>query len=1323
MDTVPGWYSPTEDESPEWGPCPTCGTANAAAARFCQACGRPLGERGPDPMTIDVLTAVVAELASANDAFALAQDAGGRIVAVRDAFVAAGGMLRDLPGSPHTVAAVFGPAARDGISTLTAVRSALAARDAATNVDVAVRVGIGASDVRGGDDEAVELWRGRVVDLAFRLSRMAGPGEVILGEGAYRLIRDAVVAEAIDPRADPESDDVGPLRLHGLREMDAWAVQPEAIEPPDAEPLDDADAPDAAPADESPAGAPWDMWADRFGLAQPNGHDAVAGELPSTPTAGAAGDELDALEPAEPVDGTFADALPEHAAPDADVLDAAEDADADVLEAATAFETRPDDVRAPFEDPSPPPAHRSADGGGDDGDGDGDGDGNSGTFGIDDVEGSADDENVAFGAEAAAPDTEPTEEPLAGVGDDAAPRDVASVFEEHPSEPGPAPHEPEGATLLEREEVLRGLHAALERAIAGGRPVVVSVGGEPGSGRTAAARWFAAQTAERAWTVEIACRAADGGGTSWPFAALVRAVAGIDGPVDRPALENRLREAIGGEAVGHAGVLAASLDGEGGAPPEEARAAMAALLTATVARRPLIVIVDDADRAPAGGRVAFDAVVDLVVGPLLVVTIARGPADVVVPPLSDGGSAELVERLLARPNLPPDATASIVTACGGLPLAVEHLVAMLADDGHLRWEYGRWTPTVDLASLPLPADLASLVARRIAGLAELERAVAAAGATSNAPFAPALVAEALDVDVEDVRDACTSLTDRGILRRSGDDAFSFGHDVLADAAAAYTERGAARAVHAAVADRIAAERAPGADVDEIVGAHLERAFRLAGGEPGRETLGRRAAGHLVRAARGAADVGDEDASLALLRRAAALLPADDAERALLLLDSASTLAARDERGSAERLLGDAIRAARAAGDELLELRALVARARMLATASRIEDQIEALRDAAEAAIATATAREDAVTAAAGWSARGWVHTVRGHFAGAADAFERAADAAASAGRRRDELVALRDLAAAIVDGPAPAPEAIARCAALVERTRQTAVEADAASALAVLLARAGGTDEAGKTLERVAALHAEDGGSATIGIRAALVGLHAGAADRAEPPLRAALESATRAPDRGAVLACLAYVLTDLGRIDEALAAAEEAASLADEDDVVAQVTWRAANARCLAARGRHRDARALVRLALRLADQTDLSELRARTRLDLADVLLASGRANEAAPAARAALRALERKGSVAEAGRARSILDRAAGRAPSAVPDPATAADAAADVADDDAAGPTHDLDRPELADDSRFAADPHAGATSVATPAPSTADEGEPEDGSKRERHWFW
>jgi tetratricopeptide (TPR) repeat protein len=1189
MDTAPGWYTPAADESPEWGPCPACGTANAAVARFCQACGRPLVQPEPEPVAAEVLTAVVCELTATSGAFSLAAEADLRLTAARDALAAAGGTLRELTGSPHTVAAVFGPAPRDGISTLIAVRAAATARDAVSGGTMGLRVGVGGSDVRGDDASAVELWRGRVVDLALRLSRMATPGEVILGEGAYRLIRDSVDVEAIDPRVDlDDDDDVGPLRVRALR------TPAPAVPPVDADGVAAAPTPEALPGEE-PANEPsrdepdWhDEWGGTFGW---------AGTLPDAPAA----DELAPADQASP------------------------------------WET---DVDAPADE-------------------------------------------AALWAET---DVEP-------------PADETAVWREPEMDADgvATPQDRSGTALFERAPVLSALRAALEEAIAGSRPVTLTLGGSPGSGRTSVARWFVGESADRAWTIEMACRKPEAGGTAWPFAPLVRAAIGLDGPVDRADLGARLRAALEGEHGGehggeHVAALVRYLSGdEGGMPPDQTRAAIAALLTATVRRRPLVVIVDDADRASAASRAAFEAVAAAVGGPLLVIFVSHEPADVVVPPLSDAAAGELVERLLAGPNLTPDATAALVGACRGIPLAVEHLVAMLADDGHLRWEYGRWTPTVDLASLPLPADLPSLVARRIAGLRDAERSVAAVAAVPAEVFDAVSVAAALGPEAGDVRATCAALVDRGILRAIDDERFAFGHDAIAERAAAYADRDAARVMHAIAADRLSENRAPGPDVDEAIGAHLERSFRIAGPDTGRETTGRRAVEHLVRAARGAADVGDEDACLALLRRAAGLLPKRDPDRAQLLLESAARLAGRgDESGTAERLLGEAVHAARASGDELLELRATVARARMLAEASRTDDQIEALRDAAEAAVTAATARGDHPTAADAWSARGWVHTVRGNFAGAADAFERAATAAAAAGRRRDEVEALRDLAGAIVDGPAPVDEAIERCRSVLRRAQGTGAEPSLASALAVLLARRGRADEARETLASAIDPDA-DVDLAAVRCRMALVELHAGSADRGEEPLRTALQTDMPAPALGALRACLAYVLTELGRV-EAISVADEAAALADENDIVSQVTWRAAKARCLAVGGRHAEARGLARLALRLADQTDLSELRARTRLDLAEVLLATGRANEAGPAARAAVRAIERKGSVAQAARAQDILNRIAAR-------PATEGRSEAGGG----------VEGPHGADGGASASDGSGDASG--------------DDGAKRERRWLW
>jgi tetratricopeptide (TPR) repeat protein len=719
-----------------------------------------------------------------------------------------------------------------------------------------------------------------------------------------------------------------------------------------------------------------------------------------------------------------------------------------------------------------------------------------------------------------------------------------------------------------------------------------------------------------------------------------------------------------------------------------------------------------------------------VTGPLVVLAVVseastgqRGSAEAIVAPLSDGAAAELVERLLARPNLPPDAIAAIVAACRGIPLAVEHLVAMLADDGHLRWEYGRWAPSVDLASLPLPADLRALVARRVGGLRDGERRVAATAAVARGVDVDA-IAEALELPADDTGRVVASLIDRGVLRRDRDDRIAFGHDLIADVAAAYVERDAARIVHRLTAEAMADRRLPGPDVDEEIGAHLERSFR-AGADDEREALGRCAADRLVAAARGASDVGDEDASLALLRRAASTVPVHDPARARLLLDSAAMLAARDERGPAERLLGDAVRAARAADDELLEHRATLARARLLATASRIGHQIESLRDAAEHAIAAASAAHDDTTLAEGWSARGWVHEIRGHFAGAADAFERAAAVAGSAGRRRDELAALADLARAIVDGPAPVDEAIERCAAIQERARGTSVGPAIASALAVLLARSGRHDDARTLIAPLLEAHATDAQGVTVRTRAASVELHAGEPERAEAILRTALDADAPSAVIGSAHAWLAYALAERDRLRDAVDAADVAARLADEDDVVTQVTWRAAKARCLAAEGHDREARALVRLALRLADQTDLSELRSRTRLDLAEALLVSGRANEAGPAARSALRALERKGSVAESRRAHSILDRIAGRAATPTDEAPNGPKAetgielppnAAGTADESAATPDTSASTQEEAPSS-----PPLGSSSEEGAAEAPAER--PDEGGKRERHWFW
>ncbi len=157
----------------------------------------------------------------------------------------------------------------------------------------------------------------------------------------------------------------------------------------------------------------------------------------------------------------------------------------------------------------------------------------------------------------------------------------------------------------------------------------------------------------------------------------------------------------------------------------------------------------------------------------------------------------------------------------------------------------------------------------------------------------------------------------------------------------------------------------------------------------------------------------------------------------------------------------------------------------------------------------------------------------------------------------------------------------------------------------------------------------------------------AGQPEEAERALRRVADMADRVGDReilSQVAAALARVFLDRGRAQEALELTE-ATEPPTWDDVAIQVEWRAVRARALAAAGGHEEANYLGRQAVKLADQTDLVELRSGALLDLADVLLQAGRPNEAMPFARRALRALERKGVEGAAERARAVIEQVEG------------------------------------------------------------------------------
>jgi tetratricopeptide (TPR) repeat protein len=117
-------------------------------------------------------------------------------------------------------------------------------------------------------------------------------------------------------------------------------------------------------------------------------------------------------------------------------------------------------------------------------------------------------------------------------------------------------------------------------------------------------------------------------------------------------------------------------------------------------------------------------------------------------------------------------------------------------------------------------------------------------------------------------------------------------------------------------------------------------------------------------------------------------------------------------------------------------------------------------------------------------------------------------------------------------------------------------------------------------------------------------------------------------------------VLCALGRYDEAEERARQGRELGEEHDVATQSLWRQVQARVDSHRGRHAEAEALAREAVALNEQTDALSFQGAAHHDLAEVLLAAGKTDEAVASFHEALDRYERKMNLAEAAKVRARI-----------------------------------------------------------------------------------
>ena len=213
--------------------CSRCGEDNPARARFCLGCGAPLAASGGGREVRKTVTVVFSDLVGSTPLGERLDPESLREVITRYYECAAevltrnGGTVAKFIGD--AVMAVYGIPRLHEDDALHAVRGASelgsaleelnAELEAAWSVRLALRTGVNTgevvvSDAVHGQDVVV----GDAVNVAARLEQAAGPGEVLIGERTWQLVRDAVTVEPVAPLVlKGKGDPVAGFRLLSVR--------------------------------------------------------------------------------------------------------------------------------------------------------------------------------------------------------------------------------------------------------------------------------------------------------------------------------------------------------------------------------------------------------------------------------------------------------------------------------------------------------------------------------------------------------------------------------------------------------------------------------------------------------------------------------------------------------------------------------------------------------------------------------------------------------------------------------------------------------------------------------------------------------------------------------------------------------------------------------------------------------------------------------------------------------------------------------------------------------------------------------------------------
>jgi class 3 adenylate cyclase len=787
-----------------------------------------------------------------------------------------------------------------------------------------------------------------------------------------------------------------------------------------------------------------------------------------------------------------------------------------------------------------------------------------------------------------------------------------------------------GAPMVGRDQELGALRSSFAEAVQTRSCRLVTIVGPAGVGKSRLVAEFLGGL-DGARALQGRCLSYGDGITYWPVAEIVRQLADELDQLPDPRVVEALRGLLGAAPATSS--------------TEEIAWAVRKLLEAVADERPVVCVLDDVNWGEETFLDLVEQVAALARGaPLLVVCMARpdlldrrpgwgggslNAVNVLLEPLSDGEADALIEELLGGTELEEELRARIRDGAEGNPLFVEEMIAMLreASDG-------------DVA---VPATIQGLLASRLDQLPPSERAVLECGAVEGRVFHRGAV-QALSPGAQ-LGSLLASLVRKDLVRPDlaqlpGDDAYRFRHVLIRDAAYDALPKSIRADLHERLAGWLEERSAEVLEADEVLGYHLEHAYRyrqeLAPGVAGGEPVAARAADLLEAAGRRALARLDVGAARNLFERALSLRPEAD-PAVTLRLDLAEVLFLSGDGSGASEVAADAAVRARETGYEAGRLRAELMGARI--TALTASEAPAAGADASGALLALAAEARpvfagsgDEIALTEAWVATAWAELIRCQYASMLEAVEHAVVHAARAGYTRWERELPVWKGTALFYGPTPVEEVLRwheheqprHAIALRQQGVLEAMRGRFDQARALLAAGDAAAEELGQTIWLAV------GGMIAWEVET-LAG-DTGAAERAVRESCARLEELGDTGYRATATARLAESLLALGRLDEAETQTGLAEELAAPDDRLSQALWRQVKAKLEARAGRP-GAEALAREAVALIAETDMVDYHAHALADLAEVTAGTSPLEEA-------IALFERKGNVVAAEHARAAL-----------------------------------------------------------------------------------